>query len=115
VAIVAILTMIAYPAYQQYLIRANRAEAKALLMDLAQKEQLYYTDTRTYTGTVSVILSTLPARVDENYLVAIDITTVSPVPVFTITASPRAGTLQAGDGNLTIDQSGQKFHGTDPW
>jgi len=115
IAIVAILVMIAYPAYQQYLVRANRAAAKSLLMDLAQKEQLYYTDTRTYTGTVDVILSTLPARVAENYLVGIDLTTVSVVQAFKITATPIDGTRQEGDGILSIDQSGEKLWGTEPW
>jgi type IV pilus assembly protein PilE len=115
VAIVAVLAMIAYPAYQSYLVRANRAEAKSLLMDLAQKEQLYYSDTRAYTGTVGVLLSTVPARVDDNYALLIDIATTSPIPVFFITATPRTGTLQEGDGVLSIDQSGEKLHGTEPW
>ena len=114
VAIVAVLAMIAYPAYQSYLIRANRAEAKALLMDLAQKEQLYFNDTRTYTGTVSVLLSTIPARVDENYALLINLGTILP-PSFSITATPRSGTEQEGDGILSIDQSGEKLHGTEPW
>lgn len=116
IVVVAVLTMVAYPAYQSYLIKANRAEAKSLLMDLAQKEQLYFNDTRTFTETWGVLLSTIPSRVDEYYSIAISTTSASPpIPAFSITATPRANTLQEGDGNLTINHSGEKFHGTEPW
>ena len=115
VAIVAVLAMIAYPAYQSYLIRANRAEAKALLMDLAQKQQLYFNDTRTYAEfAVPTLVSTLPERVEDNYVVAVNIGTTLP-PLFSITATPQTGTPQEGDGILSIDQSGEKLHGTEPW
>jgi len=114
VAIVAVLAMIAYPAYQSYLVKANRAAAQGLLMDLAQKEQLYFNDTRDYTGTVGILLSTIPARVDDNYVLVITPSTTLP-PFFSITATPRTGTLQEGDGVLSIDQSGEKLHDGEPW
>ncbi len=54
VAIVAILAAIAYPSYQQFVLRSNRTVARAALMDLAQKEERYYIRNRQY-GTLSAL------------------------------------------------------------
>ena len=115
VAIVAILTLVAYPAYQGFVVKANRAEAKSYLMDVAQMQQLYFNDSRTYAATAADLNSTPPKRVNENYAVVFDLTTTSPVAEFTITATPRAGTPQAGDDDLTIDNTGEKLHDGEPW
>ena len=79
-----------------------------------EKEQLYFNDTRTYTEDEFVLLSTLPARVAENYVLDIVVATTLP-PFFSITATPAVGTPQEGDGVLSIDTSGEKLHGADPW
>jgi type IV pilus assembly protein PilE len=50
VAIIGILAAIAYPAYQQYVLRANHAEAKAILTETAQFMERYYTTNSTYIG-----------------------------------------------------------------
>lgn len=115
VVIVAVLTMIAYPAYQSFTVKANRAEAKSYLMDVAQKQQLYFNDSRTYAGDATALNSTAPARVAKNYAVTFEITTSTPPPTFTISAVPRADTLQAGDGTLSIKNTGEKLHGEASW
>jgi type IV pilus assembly protein PilE len=48
VAIVGILSAIAYPAYTSHIRKGRRAEVQAMLMDMAQREVQYFTDTRTY-------------------------------------------------------------------
>jgi len=48
VAIVAILAAIAYPSYQQYVLRANRTEAQALLNDAAARQERYFAQNNTY-------------------------------------------------------------------
>lgn len=50
VAIIGILAAIAYPSYQQYVLRANRAEAKAILTETAQFMERYFTTNGTYAG-----------------------------------------------------------------
>lgn len=59
VAVVAILAAIALPAYQSYLVKGRRAEARAALMELMQQQERYATQRNTYlelslgqTGTV---------------------------------------------------------------
>lgn len=115
VVVVAVLTLVAYPAYQAFVIKANRAEAKSYLMDVAQMQQLYFNDSRTYADTAADLNSTPPERVNKNYAVVFDLTTTSPVAEFTITATPRGGTPQASDGDLTIDNTGEKLHAGEPW
>ena len=41
VAIVGILAAVAYPAYTQYMIRANRAAAQSEMMDIANRQQQF--------------------------------------------------------------------------
>jgi len=114
VIIVGVLTLVAYPAYQSFVIKANRAEAQSYLMDLAQMEQLYFNDSRTYADAEDLNV-TEPERVTKNYVVTFEIATVDPPPTFLITAAPKAGTRQAGDGDLSIDSSGEKLHGGEAW
>ena len=108
VAIVAILFSIAVPSYSLYMKRSRRGEAEGALMDIAQREQTYLLDQRAYAvgaGAVAT-LTTLPADVNAYYTVTINpgATAVS----FIATATPKAGTAQAGDPTLTIDNTGAK-------
>lgn len=107
VAIVAVLATIAYPSYQSYLVRNNRAAAQSALMDVAQRQQQYLLDSRAYAPNLASLNMTLPASVSRYYTVAIA-TTAGPPPTFTVTATPAAGTSQATDGALSIDQAGTK-------
>src|SRR3954449_11604108 len=51
IAIVAILTSIALPSYSSYLVRVNRSAAAQFMMDLANREEQYMMDQRSYTVT----------------------------------------------------------------
>lgn len=52
VVIVGIMAAIAYPAYQDFVNRAKRNEAKAILLEIAQNEERFYLQNSTY-GTLS--------------------------------------------------------------
>ena len=115
VAIIGILASIAYPSYQQYVLRSNRAEAQAYLMDLAQRQQLFLLDARRYASYAELGL-TAPDKVTKFYGDPV-ITTGTTPPSFTISATPKAGTPQVkdlGGAALTIDHTGAKTP-TDAW
>ncbi|MVW59733.1 prepilin-type N-terminal cleavage/methylation domain-containing protein [Massilia sp. NEAU-DD11] len=107
VAIVGILASIALPAYGKYLVRGNRAAAQAYLLTLAQAQAQYFADAHEYAGTPTALNLPVPAEVASYYDVSID-AAAGPPPSFTITARPVIGSRQAGDGNLTIDNSGAR-------
>jgi len=110
-AIVAVLAAIAYPSYSSYLVKSNRAAAQAHLMDLAQAEQQYFADSRSYANTVAGLNMTTPGNVSSKYTVSIAVD-AGPPASFTLTATPVAGTAQAADGALTLDSAGTKTPGT---
>ena len=114
VAIVGVLAMIAYPSYSQFVIKGNRAAAQSYLMDIAQRQQLYFNDARSFAADAGSLSMTAPERVAKNYTVAIA-TDASLPPTFLITATPKAGTRQVRDGNLSIDNTGEKLRGGDAW
>lgn len=51
VMVIGILVLVAYPAYQSYVIKARRSEAKVGLTELAQYQEDYYTDLNQYAST----------------------------------------------------------------
>jgi len=107
VAIVGILASIALPAYGKYLVRGNRAAAQGYLLTLAQAQAQYFADAHEYAGTPTALNLPVPAEVASYYTVTID-AAAGPPPSFTLTATPVTGTRQAGDGVLTIDNSGAR-------
>ena len=108
VVIVAILVTIALPAYNNTLVRSNRAAAQSYLLDLANREEEYLLDARTYTTTVAELLA-VPTTVVPYYTVTIAVPAGSILAnAYKITATPVATSIQRNDGSLTIDQDGAK-------
>lgn len=105
--IIAILASIAIPSYAYYLKQARRSDAESTLMDIAQREQQYLLDQRVYATTTTAVGATVPVDVSSYYTVTITAPAVTP-PVFTVTATPIAGTVQGGDYTLTLDYTGVK-------
>ncbi|WP_432259162.1 type IV pilin protein [Cupriavidus sp. TMH.W2] len=107
VAIVAILAAIAYPSYINQIIKGRRAAAQASLLDIAQRQQQYLLDSRSYTTSLATLNVTPSADVTAYYTISIAAPAGSP-PTFTVTATPIAGTSQANDVTLSIDNTGAK-------
>lgn len=111
VAIVAILAAIAYPSYQDHLRKGRRASTQAFMMEIANREQQYLLDARSYAvgaGALTTLNITVPTDVSRFYTVTIDPAAPTTPPSFTITATPIAGSAQAPDGVLTLDHQGNK-------
>ena len=106
VAILAILAAIAYPSYTQYKVRTNRVDIQSEIMQTAQRLQSYYVINHNYTN----------AKFDngnltKDYPSSGSVYTLTLVPAgqtWTLTATPKAGTVQAGNGTITLNHNGQK-------
>ena len=109
-AVVALLAAIAYPSYTAYKVRANRAAAQAFLIDLANRQQLHFLDARGFSSSLATLGATpVPADVAPYYAVADPVVdnAASP-PTFLLSAAARPGTVQARDGDLSIDSVGRR-------
>jgi len=106
-AVVAILIAIAIPSYALFMKKSRRGDTEATLMDIAQREQQYLLDARAYTSNIAALNVTVPADVAPYYTIILNAPAGAP-PTFTVTATPIAGSAQAGDYTLGIDNTGAK-------
>jgi type IV pilus assembly protein PilE len=123
VAIIAILSAIAIPSYQRYVIKSNRAAAQGFMLSVANRQEQYVLDAREYAaiaanGEFNTILKmgVPPTEVSKYYAVTVtnEIAAVANPRTYTIYAAPLAGTMQAGDGSLTLNSLGAKTP-SDKW
>ncbi len=122
-AIIAILTAVAFPSYQRYIQRGIRSQGQVFLMDLAQRQEQYFLDQRAYATDLGVAAGqlsnmTVPTDVAKHYTLQRPFT-VSNVagapPTFTLMLTPKAGDqiAVANDGNLLINDLGARWREVD--
>ncbi|MCU4391460.1 prepilin-type N-terminal cleavage/methylation domain-containing protein [Acinetobacter courvalinii] len=110
VAIVAILAAVAYPSYQQYVKRTKRADAQSEMMMIAHTLSQFKVTRGTYagaalTGTFGVYGSTVTPK---SGTALYDLTLTTSASTWTLTAIPKTGTSQVGDGSIVLNYLGQK-------
>src|SRR5262249_27516952 len=107
VALVGILTAIAYPAYVNQVIRANRSAAQQFMLDIANAQAQYQIDARSYTATIgSGGLGLSPTQAASTTYTFTVTLSAGPPPGYLITATPSG--RQAQDDVLTLDSTGSK-------
>ncbi len=110
VAVIGILAAVAYPSYNDYLIRATRSAAQSFMLDVSNKEEQYLLDARIYAAVAnnagfSTLGLTVPVEVSRFYNLTVASVTAS---TYTIQAAPIAGTRQASDSTLGLTNAGTK-------
>lgn len=106
VAIIGIISAVALPSYQEYVLRGGRAEGKAALLRAAQWMERGATATGTYPLTAA-----FPAKFansgDSTATSRYTVTLVSANGLtYTLTATKNSNQTNDTCGNLTIDQAG---------
>jgi type IV pilus assembly protein PilE len=109
IVIVAILAAVAYPSYQQHIVRTNRAAAQQYLLEVSSLQHQFILDNRSYAATLAALGTNPATAISDNYTVTISgvDNTASP-PTFTLQAAPKSGTTQQGSDTLTVNHLGQK-------
>jgi type IV pilus assembly protein PilE len=130
VVIIAIIASAAYPLYTQYVVRAKRAAGTSMLLQVADRQQQYFMDNKSYASSLeSLGYSASPFMMDEQgkvvdaadadriYNISLSDTSAT---TYTATAEPQ---LQQADkdtqcASLTLAHTGEKGHtggGTGCW
>ncbi len=115
VAIIGILSSVAISSYKNSLIKGRRASAQSHLLDIAQKQQQYLLDARSYAPDLATLGLTTPNDVLAYYSPITIVATAGPPPTFVVTATPKSGSDQVSDGPLSIDNNGVKTSTNKSW
>lgn len=111
VAIIGILSAVAYPSYTEYVRRTHRAEAQEILLENAQVLERNFTAVNRYddngSGDAPALIDQSPKQGTERY--AIEATTLDDF-AYELSATPTAGGAMDGDpcGVMTLSNTGEK-------
>lgn len=107
VAVIGILSAIAFPSYQQYVQQTRRADAQAALMELAHHMERYYTANGKYTD------ATLPFSQSprDGGAAMYNLSLTETASAYTLSAEPTNGMSGDSCGTLTLDNLGRKGSG----
>jgi type IV pilus assembly protein PilE len=123
VAIIGILSAIAYPSYRNYITRSSRSAAQTELLELANLQEKIYLNSNGYAVSITAgyngrddggLGKTAGTTDDGKYNLTIT-PNATPTQSFVITATPINGSTQEGDGAITISSNGDRLHSGNPW
>ena len=116
-ALIAIVTTVSVVSYRQYVLRANRTDASALLLRIAAAQERFYLENNAYTNALDATglnTGTLSERGFYEASIELD---ANPALGYTATVEPVAGESQDRDQDcreMTIDESGQRGSTPEP-
>jgi type IV pilus assembly protein PilE len=99
VAIVGILAAIAYPSYQDQIIKSQRSDGQGGLLNLAARLEKYLYTNGTYSGATVAGLMGSATTPEGFYTLSLSAATASN---YEIRATPVAGTTQANDSRCNV-------------
>jgi len=114
VAIIGVMSAIAFPSYDSYMKKSRRADAKVGLSKIADKQERFYLQNNTYTNSFAAAGLNTSNTSEEGYY-SFAISSADLVSGFIITAT--AGSSQANDTGcttMTLSSTGAKEPNGDP-
>lgn len=112
VAIVGILAAVAYPSYQDYIARGHLSAAQQFVMDIAQREEQFLLDNRSYAANFAALGMGVPAEVSPRYAAPVATPVVGPPQGYTICITPTAA-RQTPYGIVCVNNLSQRWRETD--
>jgi len=103
--IIGVLAAVAWPSYQQYVIRSNRAAAQSFMMTIAGRQEQYLLTNRSYTTTIGTggLGLNAPTETSGRYTFAV----TNPTTTSYVVTATAVGN-QVSDGDLTLSSDGSK-------
>jgi type IV pilus assembly protein PilE len=118
IVIIGILAAVAIPAYDDYVKKARRSQAQQLLLEIANRQEMYLLDARAYTNSFTTLqftssdwdctLATTCSNTYYDVTMTVVVAAAGTPPAYTITATPLSS--QVSDGTLTYDSLGVSTH-----
>ena len=107
ITIVSILAAIAIPSYTAYVMRGNRAAARACASEMTQFMERYYTTNLTYVGAAPVLGCQTEGGLDTRYTLALDGLAQN---TYSVVATPIGAQLSRDTecGVMSVDQAGAR-------
>jgi len=119
IAVAAVLLRIAIPSYLAYVEKARRPEAKTALLDLAAREERFYTQNNYYTADPVALgygaTATFPVNLGggPDYLLSVTTPAAGVKGTsYTLTATAANGQTADACGNYTLDNLGNQTNST---
>lgn len=106
VAIIGILSAIAVPAYNSYVVRGKLSEVGASLSNARLSQEQYFADNRNY-GTVNSTCGSVPTSI-TNFTITCLVGATNQTYTITATSNANTGLGAAGDYVYTVNQAGTK-------
>ena len=110
IAIISILAGVAYPSYMDYVLKSKRNEARSILVELANRQEMYYLDHHQYAADLKNDLGlSADPFITENGYYSVSSSSTAVTADFTLTAT--AINTQAADtdcAKLIINQNQEK-------
>ena len=113
--IIGILTTMALPSYQQYMIEARRAEGMAALTELMYLQEQYYVEQTVPSYTTSLTDLDFDRSTENGYYLIAATDQCETVDLaFCVMLTATAQNAQQADGNLTLDSLGNRERNGQP-
>jgi type IV pilus assembly protein PilE len=115
VAIIGILSSVAYPSYIDFVVRSNRAEGLRELVRIANLQEQHYVDNRSYTEAMTDLGLNADPFVTENGHYSIDATVVNDTFSLVATAQGTQALKDSACGTIAVTDTGKKTPASNCW